>query len=79
MFLDRKSIRKLAIGFAAATELVIYSISGLAIGYFLDHWLAKTEPWLTVLFMLLGFIAGMFRLYRIFERYDDSDADKDEK
>ena len=66
--MDKDALRKIAIGFAAVTEVVVCSLSGFAGGYYLDAWLKTTSPWLTVLFSLLGLIAGFFRLYKVYLR-----------
>ena len=38
-------------------QLVSATFIGLAMGYFLDKWLG-TSPWLLVIFLLLGIVAG---------------------
>jgi Uncharacterized protein conserved in bacteria len=38
-------------------QLVVSTFIGLAMGYFLDKWLG-TSPWLLVIFLLLGIVAG---------------------
>jgi F0F1-type ATP synthase assembly protein I len=35
---------------------------GFAIGFFLDKWL-KTDPWLTIIFILYGIMAGFYNLF----------------
>jgi ATP synthase protein I len=35
---------------------------GFVIGHFLDKWL-KTDPWLTLIFILYGILAGFFNLF----------------
>lgn len=37
-------------------------VVGFAIGHFLDKWL-KTDPWLTMLFILFGILAGFVNLF----------------
>jgi len=40
----------------------------MALGYFWGKWmdgLFKTEPWLTIIFSILGIIAGFVNLFRI--------------
>ena len=37
---------------------------GFFIGYFLDKWL-KTDPYLTVIFIIYGILAGFVNLFRI--------------
>lgn len=38
-------------------HLVSATFVGLAMGYFLDKWLG-TEPWLLLIFLILGIVAG---------------------
>ncbi|MBI5419910.1 MAG: AtpZ/AtpI family protein [Deltaproteobacteria bacterium] len=52
-------------------------IIGLAIGYYLDKWLGTT-PWLTVIWIGLGFAAGVRSLYRAALR-SEKDLEKDEE
>lgn len=35
---------------------------GFAIGFFLDKWL-KTDPWLKIIFILYGILAGFYNLF----------------
>jgi ATP synthase protein I len=42
---------------------------GFAIGYFLDKWL-KTDPYLTVIFIIYGILAGFVNLFAV-SRSDD--------
>lgn len=35
---------------------------GFAIGFFLDKWL-KTDPWLKIVFILYGIVAGFYNLF----------------
>ncbi|SNS22876.1 ATP synthase protein I [Humidesulfovibrio mexicanus] len=44
-------------------QLVSATFIGLAMGYFLDKWLG-TSPWLLVVFLLLGIVAGFRDVYR---------------
>lgn len=44
-------------------QLVSATFIGLAMGYFLDKWLG-TEPWLLVIFLILGIVAGFRDVYR---------------
>jgi len=42
---------------------------GFAIGYFLDKWL-KTDPYLTIIFIIYGILAGFVNLFAV-SRPDD--------
>ena len=50
-------------GFRVATELLSGVLVGAAIGFFLDRML-DTKPWLLVVFLLLGGVAGILNVYR---------------
>lgn len=39
------------------TTMVACTVVGLAAGYWLDKWLG-TEPWLLLLFLMLGIVSG---------------------
>lgn len=41
---------------------------GLAIGYLLDRWL-KTDPWMLLVWLLLGVASGLLNLFRGVKRY----------
>ena len=60
-------------------HLVSATFVGLAMGYFLDMWLG-TGPWLLVIFLLLGIVAGFRDVFlevkRIQKRSDEKDAQK---
>ena len=59
-------------------------IVGFIIGWLLDNWLG-TNPWLKIVFILLGAAAGMLNVYRLASGfgyavgYKESDQDKDNK
>ena len=61
---DRRAFyRELGKYSALGLEMAISVVIGLAIGYYLDEWLG-TGPWLTVVWLALGFAAGVRSLYR---------------
>ncbi len=51
-------------------NLVLSTFVGLAIGYGLDS-LFNSSPWLTIIFLILGIIAGFRELLRIASRQDN--------
>ena len=51
-------------------NLVLSTFVGLAIGYGLDS-LFNTSPWLTLIFLILGIIAGFRELLRLASRQDN--------
>lgn len=49
-------------------EMVSAIAVGTAIGWLLDNWL-DTSPWLKIVFILLGAVAGMLNVYRLASGY----------
>ena len=49
--------------FRIVSELVVGVAVGAGVGWLLDGWL-KTSPWLMVLFLILGFAAGLLNVIR---------------
>ena len=52
-------------GFRAGVEVVSALVVGIAAGFLLDRWLG-TWPWLFLLFFVLGSVAGVLNVYRLF-------------
>lgn len=61
---DRPLLRQLIDASSVGLQLVISTFVGFAIGYFLDRFF-KTSPWLTIIFLITGIIAGFLELLRI--------------
>ena len=75
---DRKELfRELGKYSALGLEMAISVVLGLAIGYYLDKWLG-TSPWLTIVWIALGFAAGVRSLYRSAVQ-SEKDLEKNEK
>ncbi len=53
-------------------QLVLCTFVGFAIGYYLDKFFG-TFPWLTVIFLLLGIIAGFYDLLKVARRQNGHD------
>jgi ATP synthase protein I len=56
-------------------QLVGSTVVGLAMGYFLDKWLG-TDPWLLLLFLLLGIVAGFRSVYQEARKIQDRENEK---
>ena len=54
----------LGLAFRVSVELVSAVAVGFAIGWGFD-WLFDTRPWLMVVFIILGFAAGVMNVYRM--------------
>jgi len=53
----------IARGFRLSSELVAGVLVGAAIGWLLDRWLG-ISPWGMIVFLLLGFVAGVLNVMR---------------
>ncbi len=60
---DPSVFRELARLSTIGVTLVAATAIGLGIGYGLDRWLG-TNPWFTLIFTLLGIVAGFVNLFR---------------
>ena len=58
----------LGLAFRVAVELVSALAVGLGIGWLLDAWL-DTQPWLMIVFIILGGAAGVLNVYRMASGY----------
>lgn len=52
-----------AVAFRLSTEFISAIVVGLAIGWGLD-WVAGTTPWFMIVFLMLGFVAGVLNVLR---------------
>ncbi len=57
----------LGLAFRVSVELVSALAVGVAIGWALDTWLG-TSPWMMIVFIVLGGMAGMMNVYRVAKR-----------
>lgn len=74
---DRKAFfRELGKYSALGLEMALSVVIGMGIGYYLDRWLG-TGPWLTIVWIGLGFAAGVRSLYRAAVR-SGKDLERDE-
>jgi ATP synthase protein I len=75
---DRKAFfRELGKYSALGLEMALSVLIGVAIGYYLDRWLG-TAPWLMIVWIALGFAAGVRSLYRAAVR-SGKDLERDEE
>ena len=63
----------LARGLRLSTELVAGVLVGAVIGWGLDHWLG-ISPWGLIVFLLLGFAAGVLNVMRAVNPGDGSNS-----
>lgn len=73
MFGNNKEIMKYLMDFGTiGLHMVSCVFIGLGIGYYLDHELFdnRTTPWLTLIFLGFGVVAGFRGLWRMSKRKD---------
>jgi ATP synthase protein I len=61
-------------------NIVAATFIGLGIGWVIDHKLfhGRTEPWFTLIFLLLGIVAGFRNVFQIIRERGDAGDKKDE-
>jgi len=67
-------MRQIASYSTLGLEMGLSVAVGAGIGYYLDKWL-KTEPWLLIIFLLFGVVAGFRSLYRVLKRLQKEDSE----
>ncbi|MDH5201709.1 MAG: AtpZ/AtpI family protein [Nitrospirota bacterium] len=60
-------------------QLVFATVIGFAIGYLLDTKVFKTFPWLTIIFFILGLVAGFRDLVRMAIKSTKTENESDKK
>jgi ATP synthase protein I len=78
----RQLFRSLGFLSSVGISMVAATFIGLAMGYYLDKWLG-TDPWLTLVFLMLGIVSGFRNIYiltarelRRQQRSDEKDTDE---
>jgi len=73
---DRKKLYKRFMRYSAVGLEMGFSVAiGVAIGYYLDRYF-HTGPWLTLIFLILGVIAGFRSLFSLMKDIDKSERRK---
>src|SRR5262245_57202016 len=62
------TMRQLGALSTVGLSFVLAIVLGAAAGYYLDKWLG-TGPWLFLLFMVFGLVAGILNVYRTANRF----------
>ena len=65
----RDDFRKIAEMSSVALVLPSSIAMGLFFGYVLDKWL-HTDPWMLLVFLVLGIISGFLSLFRALRKYE---------
>jgi ATP synthase protein I len=63
----KKSLKLVGLASTLGLTIVIATFIGLAVGLWLDR-VCKTSPWLTVIFLVVGIIAGFRNFYRFMSK-----------
>jgi len=69
-----KLIRQIGSYSTLGLEMGLSVAVGAIIGYYLDKWL-HTDPWLLIVFLIFGVIAGFRSLYRALKRLEREDKE----
>jgi ATP synthase protein I len=71
----RDDFRKIAEMSSVALVLPSSIAVGLFFGYMLDKWL-RTDPWMLLLFLILGIVSGFTSLFRALRKYEKEESGK---
>ncbi|MBU1206861.1 MAG: AtpZ/AtpI family protein [Proteobacteria bacterium] len=73
---DKKKLYKKVVRYSTIGLEMGFSVAiGVAIGYFLDRFF-KTGPWLTLIFLIFGVIAGFRSLFSLMKNIDKNGGRK---
>ncbi len=73
---NSKHFESLGIASVMGLQLVSGVVVGLAMGYYLDKYF-ETKPWLTLIFLVFGIIAGYKNMFRELQRIQKKEAETD--
>lgn len=68
---QREAFRLISVASTVGIQIVLSTLIGFAIGYYLDEHLLprilpfSTSPWLTIIFLLIGIAAGFKYLFKV--------------
>lgn len=68
----REFFRLLGVASTVGINLVISTFIGFAIGYLLDKKVFNTFPWLTIIFLILGIVAGFKYLFKVVQKMENN-------
>ena len=75
---EPSSMRDLLWVSTLGVNLVVATAVGVVVGHYLDKWL-KTQPVLTIIFFLIGTVAGFRQIYIEIRKMGKEDEDQDER
>ena len=73
---SREAWHLLATASSMGIAMVLATVIGLVIGIYLDRWLG-TKPWLTLIFLIIGIIAGFNNIFVIMRRVQKMSRDEE--
>lgn len=78
LFKKNKHSESMGIAYMMGIHLVSGVIVGIVMGYYLDKFF-DTKPWLTLVFLVFGIIAGYRNMFREMARIQRKEAEADAK
>ena len=67
-YLDKGTVKDIVLYFAVVLEIVVPVIGGIFIGFFLDNYF-ESNPFMTLLFFVLGIVVGVRNLVEILKKF----------
>lgn len=71
MGIDKKMLVQMGFYSALVTEMCLSVAAGIVGGYYADRYLG-TSPWLIILGLIAGIVAGVYNLIRIVRKFQSS-------
>ena len=68
--LETKSMAGISYAFRMTTEMAAALAVGAGVGWLMDQWIGTT-PWGMIIFLFVGFLAGILNAYRTARRIAD--------
>jgi ATP synthase protein I len=50
--------------------MVVATVIGIIVGYYLDKWFHTRHPWFLMIFLILGIVAGFRNIFVIMKRVE---------
>jgi ATP synthase protein I len=81
---DRKEkrnnfIRYLGVASTVGINMVASTFVGFAVGHWVLDRIFDTQPWFTIIFMLIGIAAGFIHLFKITKRAGEFDREEEQE
>jgi ATP synthase protein I len=66
----QKYIKLLAMVSTMGISMVVATVIGIIVGYYLDKWFHTRHPWFLMFFLILGIVAGFRNIFVIMKRVE---------